>query len=454
MAIGQRGSGTCSGPQAVFPGQIRNATMTTACVPPTATPPSLPPPPSPPVPPPAPPPSPAAGAACSNYVLNSDPWRSVNATVESAGAHCDNTFNTSVWVRFSYTDAAGIVHAQLPESAPNLGACGVSGAGWLNGLHPTAGTASRTVCFSVGTAAAPTSALPNPLPCSASVAINVTSCGSFWVYQLPPVPVCGATPYGYCTTSVPPAAAPTGQAAALATLSQTWPPGTLSAACPATYYVNRDAWRTPATVGTWCDNTLNAQWYRLGQSVGGLAYAYLPESPLPSPTAALAWLPGGHPSVAQGVVGATVCFVTGSATCQYRMTISVVNCGPFMLYALAPTPWCNFAYVAVPQLPAALDFTLPTPPPPLPSPMPPAPLPPPALAPPPTLAADASVLPVATGLYGWYTVSGWQATRPGVWDDRRHGINAPGPHLLTAPACCAARCPALSGSPRLQERSG
>ena len=56
------------------------------------------------------------------------------------------------------------------------------------------------------------------------------------------------------------------------------------------------------------------------------------------------WLNGNHPSVEEGVVTRTVCFNSGSCSCNYGTDIKVLNCGSFYVYKLKPTPTCNLRY--------------------------------------------------------------------------------------------------------------
>lgn len=56
------------------------------------------------------------------------------------------------------------------------------------------------------------------------------------------------------------------------------------------------------------------------------------------------WLDGSHPSVADGVVSATVCFHWNLGCCTWSTGIRVRNCGEFYVYELGPTPGCYLRY--------------------------------------------------------------------------------------------------------------
>ena len=97
--------------------------------------------------------------------------------------------------------------------------------------------------------------------------------------------------------------------------------------------------------GTKCDNTLSTGWYRFIGNAG----SYMPES-CPGVinicgTSHPGWLNGIHPTVAEGVVTRTACFVSSATTCcNWKSTIEVQNCGNFYVYKLVPSPTCNLRY--------------------------------------------------------------------------------------------------------------
>lgn len=83
-------------------------------------------------------------------------------------------WNGPGWYRF-----AGAAGTQMPETAPADYSCGTDAPGWLAGAHPDAGApvASLPVCFRWGGDG-----------CFWTVQVNVASCGSFYLYELPETP--------------------------------------------------------------------------------------------------------------------------------------------------------------------------------------------------------------------------------------------------------------------------
>jgi len=61
-------------------------------------------------------------------------------------------------------------------------------------------------------------------------------------------------------------------------------------------------------------------------------------------TAYPGWFSGSHPSVADGVVHATVCFDWHYHCCLWSESIRVRNCGGFYVYELGPPSTCNTRY--------------------------------------------------------------------------------------------------------------
>ncbi|CAM2729243.1 unnamed protein product, partial [Rotaria socialis] len=101
---------------------------------------------------------------------------------------CDNTAPFSnqsigVWIRFIGTGGS-----TLPLSSPGMNLCGSTGTGWYAGSMPssTGQITNGTACFTWYTSV-----------CRASVSISVANCNSFYIYFLPPAPICMAR---YCTT--------------------------------------------------------------------------------------------------------------------------------------------------------------------------------------------------------------------------------------------------------------
>ncbi|CAF2855741.1 unnamed protein product, partial [Rotaria sp. Silwood2] len=127
-----------------------------------------------------------SGSPCSSYTTINDPSRNVAQT--SLYSFCDNgvPFNTSnggSWIRFIGTGGTTI-----PVTSPTKNHCGAYIGGWFNGTLPTTvGTVfDGTVCFTI-----------NVFSCVYATSISVINCGGFYVYFLPPTPVCHAR---YCTT--------------------------------------------------------------------------------------------------------------------------------------------------------------------------------------------------------------------------------------------------------------
>lgn len=168
-------------------------------------------------------------------------------------------------------------------------------------------------------------------------------------------------------------------------------------------------------------------WVRFWFVNGSKNYQYLTETMPPTNmcgTNAPGWMASGvHPSVNDGIVSRVVCFNWAGYNCYpgWNVTIQVVNCGPYFLYQLANNP-LPAGYLAYCTSSSASNVgavsTSPPPSPPLAPPAPAAPPPPPTTSPPPVLPTPAAAaLPVTSGLFAWYTASGWQRSRQNVWDD-------------------------------------
>ena len=118
---------------------------------------------------------------CQNYGSLNSGDRKIAYTTNHG--YCDNGIGPG-WFRFE-----GSAGTRMPTSCPPYNRCGTSATGWLNGGHPTLadGQVSRQVCFH-WTASC----------CEWSTNINVTNCGSYYVYYLSGTPVCTLR---YCGTN-------------------------------------------------------------------------------------------------------------------------------------------------------------------------------------------------------------------------------------------------------------
>jgi hypothetical protein len=123
---------------------------------------------------------------CSSYTVINDPLRNVNTS--GTGGVCDDgpLFNTSIggrWIRF-----IGIGGTIMPLTSPGIAHCGAFLAGWFNGILPsmTGIVVSADICFEM---------YRGP-DCNFLQNASVANCGSFYVYFLPPIPICNAR---YCT---------------------------------------------------------------------------------------------------------------------------------------------------------------------------------------------------------------------------------------------------------------
>ncbi|CAF3097008.1 unnamed protein product [Rotaria sp. Silwood2] len=127
-----------------------------------------------------------SGPPCSSYTTINDPSRNV---AQTSYGFCDNgaPFNTNnggSWIRFIGTGGT-----MIPLTPPGLNHCGGYVGGWFNDTLPTTvGTVvNGTVCFTM-----------NENSCPFQISVFVINCsGGFYVYFLPPTPVCNAR---YCTT--------------------------------------------------------------------------------------------------------------------------------------------------------------------------------------------------------------------------------------------------------------
>ncbi len=120
---------------------------------------------------------------CYNYTTVDDPTRSSNFTQTSA-KQCDQTFvgSGSKWVRFTGTGGT-----QIPTSPVGVNRCGTDATGWYSGAMPNAldETTDGTVCFEW-----------DSNTCNWNTNIQVTNCGSYYVYNLARPAYCNVR---YCT---------------------------------------------------------------------------------------------------------------------------------------------------------------------------------------------------------------------------------------------------------------
>ena len=66
-------------------------------------------------------------------------------------------------------------------------------------------------------------------------------------------------------------------------------------------------------------------------------------------THAPGWLNGTIPAEADGIVARDVCFHWEGDTCNWKVPISVRNCGPFVMFKLTPVPSCALRYCGAEQ---------------------------------------------------------------------------------------------------------
>ena len=119
---------------------------------------------------------------CYQHQTINDSSRNVN--FGNSPKACDqSTFSsTPTWVRF-----VGQGGTQIPTTSPPVSRCGTDAPGWYSGSMPTDtySTTNGVVCFSWG-----------GKPCNWQNNIQVTNCGSYYVYQLSRPSGCSLR---YCT---------------------------------------------------------------------------------------------------------------------------------------------------------------------------------------------------------------------------------------------------------------
>jgi uromodulin len=118
---------------------------------------------------------------CSNYTTINDPTRNIN---QAGGVQNDlQTFTSGQqWIRFE-----GPGGTQIPTSAVPSNQCGTYASGWYSGDMPSISgtTVNGTVCYTWTSGS-----------CQYTNQIQVTNCGSYYVYNLRAPPVSGLR---YCT---------------------------------------------------------------------------------------------------------------------------------------------------------------------------------------------------------------------------------------------------------------
>ena len=85
------------------------------------------------------------------------------------------------------------------------------------------------------------------------------------------------------------------------------------------------------------------QWSRFSGPAGTIMPTTAPP-PFACGTHAPGWLNGTIPAEADGIVARDVCFHWDGDTCNWKVPISVRNCGPFVMFKLVPTPSCALRY--------------------------------------------------------------------------------------------------------------
>nr|XP_058952658.1 uncharacterized protein LOC131780054 isoform X2 [Pocillopora verrucosa] len=124
-------------------------------------------------------------------------------------------------------------------------------------------------------------------------------------------------------------------------------PWTVSANECTSHYFLEDFGRSVNYVGNvTCDSGLAHGWYRFRGAAGTQMSTYC-VGKYHCGTHAPGWLRGAHPSVADGIIRALVCFHWGSQCCRWSTIIRVRNCGGFYVYELRRPPACHLRYCGV-----------------------------------------------------------------------------------------------------------
>ncbi|MBK7826810.1 DUF4215 domain-containing protein [Nannocystis sp.] len=94
-----------------------------------------------------------------------------------------------------------------------------------------------------------------------------------------------------------------------------------------------------------CDLELpvEGQWSRFSGPAGTTMPTVAPPE-FACGTHAPGWLNGAIPVLADGIVARDVCFHWEGNTCNWKVPISVRNCGPFVMFKLMPVPTCALRY--------------------------------------------------------------------------------------------------------------
>jgi hypothetical protein len=350
-----RGCGFAIGDWMNFPG-APDTVLVYAALP---APPPPGPPPLPPLPPPSPPPlppqnqlpsSPLAPECTSYIVLNGQSYRRFPGGSDISKS--DATLATA-WYRFDDSGWNYLLTASV--GVPSTYQCGGTAVGgYLTAPPPVAGTACIPTCFAGNFGSCESTGALSPYSCNPAVGtathcVNVTSCGSYYVYYLSAVLGCtGDNNLGFCTSSSsgvvypPPPSPPPPRSPPLPSPPSPMPPlpplavGSATV-CTSQYILIDDPGRDyQASGGCRDDSGLAQGWYRFKEN--GLD-AKIPEYPaVPE-----AWQTGGterssrllnlNPSISDGIVSATITFPWGNGV---RVGIQIVNCGSFYLYFLSP----------------------------------------------------------------------------------------------------------------------
>ncbi len=142
-----------------------------------------------------------SSSQCYNYTTIDDPTRNIN---QGTGSNADQSYFSSgpQWVRF-----VGAGGTEIPTSAVAMSQCSTSASGWYSGTMPSVPdtTESGTACF--------TWTQGN---CAYSNQIQVTNCGSYYVYYLS-APTTGGM--RYCTSNATSASAPSRSTTVLSSIS-------------------------------------------------------------------------------------------------------------------------------------------------------------------------------------------------------------------------------------------
>ena len=123
-------------------------------------------------------------AQCNDYSSLTEADRNTAFNDGNNGVEiCDKNGWQDTWYRFE-----GAAGSKMPTTAPSKYSCGTDAPGWLQTAHPnnTGENVGGKVCFHWGNDT-----------CNWSSNVEVTNCGDYFVYKLPPVPACELR---YCGT--------------------------------------------------------------------------------------------------------------------------------------------------------------------------------------------------------------------------------------------------------------